>query len=285
MCTETKFARLGAPIVLAHGLLGFRRLGVGRLTFTSYFRDIPDLLRSAGNRVLVTQVPAIAGVDARARRLGEEILQVFPDEPVHLVGHSMGGLDARRLLAESEWQKRVLSLTTIGTPHLGTTLADFVKLRAGRVFRLMTALGIDPQGCLDITRRAARQFHRRHRVPESLPCFSVAGDPRAETVCWPLQRTHAALLELEGANDGLVAVESALAFGSPLPAWPLDHLRQMNWLAAADSSLLHLPPVALYAGLFAHLAAIGFAADGDAEDAAGSTGSPTPCSQAASGLN
>jgi triacylglycerol lipase len=263
MCTETKFPRLGAPIVLAHGLLGFRRLGVGRLTFTSYFRDIPERLRGAGNRVLVTQVPALAGVDARARRLGEEILRVFPDEPVHLVGHSMGGLDARRLLADSAWQKRVLSLTTIGTPHLGTALADFVKLRAGRVFRLMTALGIDPQGCLDITRRAARRFHRRHPLPVNLPCFSVAGSPAADTVCWPLQRTHAALSELEGANDGLVAVESALAFGSPLPAWPLDHLQQMNWLAAAHTSLLHRPPIELYVGLFEHLASLGFAADGD----------------------
>ena len=65
----------------------------------------------------------------------------------------MGGLDARRLLADPAWRRRVLSLTTIGTPHLGTALADFAKLRVGRVFRLLNALGIDPQGCLDITRR------------------------------------------------------------------------------------------------------------------------------------
>jgi triacylglycerol lipase len=213
-------------------------------------------------------------VDARAGRLGKQILARFPDEPVHLVGHSMGGLDARRLLADSAWQKRVLSLTTIGTPHLGTALADFVKLRAGRVFRLMSALGIDPQGCLDVTRRAARRFHRRHPVPASLPCFSVAGDPAAESVCWPLERTHAALSELEGANDGLVTVESALAFGTPLPAWPLDHLRQMNWLAAADIAQMHQPPVELYAGLFAHLASLEFG-----DDAIPTTLPPQPARQ------
>ena len=86
--------RLNAPIVLAHGLFGFTRIGLGRITLTPYFRSIPELLRGAGNRVLVTRVPSIAGVEHRAGRLGEQIFKAFPDEPVHLIGHSMGGLDA-----------------------------------------------------------------------------------------------------------------------------------------------------------------------------------------------
>ena len=108
-------------------------------------------------------------------RLGEQILKAFPDEPVHVIGHSMGGLDARRLLANPVWQRRILSLSTVGTPHLGTALADFAKLRVGRIFRLLSSMGIDPQGCLDITRRAARRFNRKHPAPRDLPCFSVAG--------------------------------------------------------------------------------------------------------------
>src|SRR5437899_511438 len=73
MCNQPLFARLGAPIVLAHGLGGFLRIGVGRLTFTTYFRGIPEALEASGNRVLVTRVPPIAGVEKRARRLGEQI--------------------------------------------------------------------------------------------------------------------------------------------------------------------------------------------------------------------
>ena len=122
----------------------------------------------------------------------------------------------------------------------------------------MAALGIDPQGCLDITRRTARRFHRRQGVPANLPCFCVAGDPLTETVCWPLQRTHAALWELEGPNDGLVPVESALAFGAPLPTWPIDHLRQLNWLASGETDSLVPPPIELYARTLAHLASLGF---------------------------
>jgi len=268
MLPQTKFVRLGAPIVLAHGLFGFTRIGLGRLTITSYFRGIPEVLRRHGNRVLLTRVPSIAGVEDRARRLGDQILRAFPDEPVHVIGHSMGGLDARRLLTDPSWQKRVLSLTTVGTPHLGTALADFAKLRVGRVFRLLAALGIDPQGCFDVTRRAARRSHRGQAVPAGIPCFCVAGDPATETVCWPLQRTHAALCELEGPNDGLVPVDSALAFGTPLPPWPLDHLRQMNWLAPGETNPLVPPPIELYARVVSHLASLGFDGGSDPENRA-----------------
>jgi len=258
MLQRVNFARLDAPIVLAHGLGGFTRLGVGRLTLTTYFRGLPEALHAAGNRVLLARVPPIAGVEKRAERLGEQIVQAFGEHPVHLIAHSLGGLDARRLLADPHWQDRVLSLTTIGTPHLGSSLADFAKLRVGRVYDLLAAMGIDPQGCLDVTRSAARRSHDRHPLPPDVACFCVAGDPLADSICWPLRRLHAMLSELEGPNDGLVSVESALAFGAPLPVWPADHLRQLNWLMPGHKNSVATPPLELYARIVAHLAALGF---------------------------
>jgi triacylglycerol lipase len=254
------FARLDAPIVLAHGLFGFSRIGIRRWTITTYFRGIPAAIEAAGNRVLVTRVPPIAGVEERAARLGEQIDRAFPAEPVHLIGHSMGGLDARRLIAEPRWRGRILSLTTIATPHRGSSVADFAKLRVGRVFDLMLALGIDPKGCLDVTRPAARRFHRLYPMPTGIPCFCIAGEPEPDAVSWPLRRLHAALAELEGPNDGLVSTESATAFGTPLPAWPLDHLRQLDWLAPGDVHTESATSSALghYAQVVAHLAALGF---------------------------
>src|SRR5262249_17442066 len=89
MLPELRFARLDAPIVMAHGLFGFTRIGIGRLTMTAYFRGIPSALENAGNRVLLTRVPSIAGTEKRARRLAEQIERAFADEPIHLIGHSM----------------------------------------------------------------------------------------------------------------------------------------------------------------------------------------------------
>jgi triacylglycerol lipase len=247
---------LQSPIVLAHGLFGFKEIGLGPLTVATYFRGIPEALRASGNRVVVTQVPPIASIARRAKRLAEQIEAAVPGEPVHIIGHSSGGLDARWLVTDPDWARRVLSLTTIATPHLGSTIADFAKLRFGRIYQHLSALGVDHRGLLDVTRRSARAFHRRAVPARDLPCFSVAGTPPAESVCWPLRRLHAALLELEGPNDGLVSVESATAFGTPIPAWPLDHLRQMNWLPAGTPA--DLPgPLDLYQAVVDHLAECG----------------------------
>ena len=257
--------RLKAPIVLAHGLFGFRRIGLGPLTLTWYFRGIPGILQAAGNRVLVTRVHPTAGVARRAKKLGEQILETFPDEPVHLIGHSMGGLDARQLIADPAWKGKVLSLTTIATPHLGSSIADFAKLRVGRIYGLLEKLGVDHRGFLDVTPGAAADFNRRTPPPDWLPVFSVAGDPPHEEVCWPLRRLHIALNELEGPNDGLVSVKSATAFGQPLPDWPVDHLRQMNWLSP-EVATVPCPKVArLYADVVENLASL----DGERMDQAG----------------
>lgn len=258
MQPQVLFARLDAPIVLAHGLGGFSRIGVGPVTFTTYFRGIPQALETAGNRVLVTRVPPLAGVETRSGRLGEQIERELGDQPVHLIGHSMGGLDSRRLLADPSWRRRILSLTTIGTPHLGSWLADFAKLRVGRIYRLLERVGVDPRGCLDVTRGEAGRYHDRNPAPTDIPCFSVAGEPTVESVCWPLRRFHSILGELDGPNDGLVSTQSALAFGTPLPIWPADHLRQLNWLMNGWAHYIGPLPLELYAQIIAHLASLGF---------------------------
>ncbi len=250
--------RLDAPIVLAHGLFGFRRIGLGRLTLTSYFRGIPEQLRAAGNQVIVTRVPAIAGVKHRAGMLGEEIDAAFPGKAVHVIGHSMGGLDARQLLADPKWAGRILSLTTIGTPHHGSAIADFARLKMGKAYRLMHLLGIEHRGFLDVTRRAARAVGRSEFKPEGVACFCVAGDPAIQDVCWPLKPFFDILNEVEGPNDGLVSVASAHGFGTSLPTWPVDHFRLMSWLppTSGHSSLQAI--LGLYESLLANLLAHGF---------------------------
>jgi triacylglycerol lipase len=266
MKPQVSFARLDAPIVLAHGLGGFSRIAVGPVTLATYFRGIPEGMEASGNRVLVTRVPPLAGSDRRARRLGEQIEQALDGQPVHLIGHSMGGLDSRRFLADPAWRRRILSLTTIGTPHLGSSLADFAKLRVGRIYRLLERMGVDPRGCLDVTRGEAGRFHERNPAPTDIPCFSVAGEPAAGSVCWPLRRFHGILGELEGPNDGLVSTESAHAFGTPLAIWPADHLRQVNWLINGKGQDVDPLPLDLYAQVIAHLASLGFGKAGSEGD-------------------
>ena len=55
-----------------------------------------------------------------------------------------------------------------------------------------------------------------------------------------------------------MSTESALAFGTPLPVWPADHLRQMNWLVNGWAHYIGPLPLELYAQVIAHLAGLGF---------------------------
>ncbi len=251
--------------MLAHGLFGFRRIGLGKLTLASYFREIPEALRAAGNRVVVTKVPSIASVAVRAQVLAAEIERAFPGEPVHIIGHSMGGLDARELLADPAWANRVRSLTTLGTPHLGSALADLARMRVGRVYRLLKLLGVEYGGFLDVT-RAARAVNRHGRPPSGVVCLSIAGDPAPDDVSWTLRPFHEILNEREGPNDGLVSVESALAFGTPLPIWPVDHFRMMNWHSPPRGPSTRAAVLRLYGDLLAHLVDLGLGSTMPAEE-------------------
>jgi len=61
----------------------------------------------------------------RAHHLKETIKAHYEDEKLHLFGHSAGGIDARYMLAKyPEMRRQIVSLTTCGTPHLGTKIAD-----------------------------------------------------------------------------------------------------------------------------------------------------------------
>lgn len=251
---DDSYASLRAPIVLAHGLFGFHRLGLGPVTLAAYFRGIPELLRAHGYRVLVTRVHPTAGIERRARMLGRRIDAAFPAEPVHLIGHSMGGLDARMLLTDPAWHDRVLSLTTIATPHLGSTLATAAQRRLGPVYRLLRAVGLDHDGFLDVTPERAHRFHEQlGPLPPSIASLSIGGDPLPDRVCWPLRSLHRLMERLEGRNDGLVSVASSEAFGTPLPAWGSDHLQQMNWCTGTRRHRVADDVARSYLGLVEHL--------------------------------
>jgi hypothetical protein len=152
-------------VYFSPGMFGF-----GQLASYDYFahleRAIGERLRAAGDEVetWVVDVAPTASVRRRAARLAQLVartcedprISAIPDVPaphantgpIHLVGHSTGGLDARMvaspgvdlgLLAEDlRWLPRLASVTTLSTPHRGTPLAAFFATVSGQ--RLLHAL-------------------------------------------------------------------------------------------------------------------------------------------------
>lgn len=120
---NANYARTRYPIVLVHGLTGAARMG-GVL---DYWYGIPQLLRANGARVYVATVPAFNSDEERALALQAYVRGVKLDsgaDKVNLIGHSQGGPTSRMLAAMSP--QDVASVTTIGSPHRGSELADLV---------------------------------------------------------------------------------------------------------------------------------------------------------------
>ena len=121
--TDT-YAKTKYPIVLCHGMAGFDSLfGV-----FDYFHDIESTLTSGGARVFVTHVPPFSSTEARGEALLEQIediAAVSGAAKLNLIGHSHGGLDVR--YAAAMRPDLVASVTTVGSPHQGADLADFLR--------------------------------------------------------------------------------------------------------------------------------------------------------------
>src|SRR5438270_5958112 len=101
--------KLRSPIVLVHGLLGFGEVRLRGVTVSEYFPGVSRALRAAGNRVLIPNLSPTGGVADRAAQLKAFIDRESPHEPVHLLAHSMGGLDSRYLASKLGTERRVLT--------------------------------------------------------------------------------------------------------------------------------------------------------------------------------
>jgi len=107
-----------AAFVLAHGFGGDGE---------SFDPAIVAAIEAEGHLVLRAEVPGLDSVAVRAAALGTQIDQLLVSSgatQVHVIAHSMGGLDARHAISKLGYAPKVASLTTISTPHRGTPLAD-----------------------------------------------------------------------------------------------------------------------------------------------------------------
>ncbi len=221
--------RLHAPLVLVHGFLGFDELRVGGWTVARYFSNLPEALRATGNRVLVARVSPTHGVADRAAELRALIDREFPREQFHLLSHSMGGLDSRYLISRLGFAPRVLSLTSIATPHRGTAFADWGVRRMKWWLRSLSSfLNIPYQAVTDLTRSACERFNAEVHDAPGVRYFSVAGEHAGDWLSPEWILPHRIVQDAEGPNDGVVSVASA-RWGESLDVWDGDHISLVNW--------------------------------------------------------
>lgn len=218
----------GLPVVLAHGVLGFDEMQVADERY-EYFRGVARALQRLGAEVHRPRVPPLASVAERAAHLAEYIRQI--PSPVNLVAHSMGGLDARYAISRLDLGNHVASLTTIGTPHLGTPLADLgssVLERLG-IRRLLAFFGMEVDAFFDLSSERTAAFNEQVIDEPGVTYFSVVGvAPEASRVHPLLVAPQIYLQRQVGDNDGLVPGESQ-RWGEVLAELRADHFAQIGW--------------------------------------------------------
>lgn len=249
-----------STIVLAHGLFGFGDLLPGILSFlpsVHYFNGVADHLRDLGYTVLEPQVNPIGSIQDRANQLAEKILkQTDAADKVHILAHSMGGLDARYAITNrTDLVSRVATLVTIGTPHRGSPVADAVVQRTGPLFDsvpdfLKQKLENNAGAMRDLTTTACIAFDEATADASSVKYINVAGDASRGGSELFLLQLAAKIGNLTGEiNDGVVTKSSALRAGNQhLADWPADHIDEIGWSRAL------LNPFQREAAIAAHLA-------------------------------
>jgi triacylglycerol lipase len=132
-------------IYLVPGFFGFANLGD-----LAYFGHVRDFLAQACPEagmeveVHVVKTPPTASLPIRAARLLESVAETAAndDAPIHLIGHSSGGLDARLFVAPNNnlptafspepYAARVRTVLCVSTPHRGTPVASFFTSLLGQ---------------------------------------------------------------------------------------------------------------------------------------------------------
>lgn len=221
--------RLDAPVVLVHGVSGFDRVFKLNRPGKEFFPGVRPHLEAAGNRVLMPRVSATASIATRAAELVSFVRREVGTSAVHVIGHSMGGLDARYAVRHLGLDSQVLSVTTIGCPHRGSTFADWGVRTFGRVTHpLFRALGVADEAFYDLTTESCERFNERTPNVPGVRYFSVAGVIERPWVAHGWKLPSRIVRNAEGPNDGVVSVASA-TWGEATAIWQGDHLNLVNW--------------------------------------------------------
>lgn len=233
---------LTTPVVFMHGFgigASFRRGG--------HLHDEAMYLRSRGVRAFAPNVAPYNTVAVRAQMWADRFARILDEtgaDRLLLIGHSMGGLDARHLISEHGWHTTVDALVTVSTPHRGSSVATLMLEQPPAVRRRLAEMAdwlgthILEDGTANVL-QALTELTPDYMTETFNPAVPDHPDVAYASVGFqagkgtdtpidPLFRFfNRYIYEREGANDGIVSVRSARR-GMYLGTRNADHARQVG---------------------------------------------------------
>ena len=279
---KTDYAKTKYPIVFAHGLTGFIRLGTESFGLDYFHQILPDLAKN-GASPWPTRVSPFNSNEVRGEQLlqqVEEILAVSGAEKVNLIGHSQGAHSIRYV--GGIIPNNVASMTTVAGVNKGSPMADFLLLSEkvglqdaiSSPFNLVSqaiiwAQGLPPKSfphdalasAKSLSTKGATEFNKR--FPAGIPktdcgegdakvngmsIYSFTGNApftNALDASDYVMQAASLIVSKGGANDGLVPVCSA-RFGKTIrDDYRWNHLDEVNQILGIRS-IFAADPVSVY---------------------------------------
>lgn len=245
-------------LFLAHGVLGYGGSWKNNFDVLSRYKYFSDIKNSINANVLTVYEPSVNPVGLISERAGQlvsdicEICKGSNDE-VYILAHSMGGLDAIAAIPTLINNGiNIKALATIGTPYLGSEVADeiynlvtgttinnILLFQAIPSFLISTLRALPPPALNELrttTRRPLVAATLRNPALAATDIYVVASDitQASNNLLFNLA---GAIAGIAGPNDGVVSVASAnpdIWIGQlhrhVLPIWPVDHMTEVGWI-------------------------------------------------------
>ena len=211
------------PVVLAHGMGASAEI----LGIVDYWWGIEDELEDEGSDVYITSVNGMDSTENKAADFKQqflEILAITGKPKANIIGHSHGTLYTRYAISNLGIASGVISHTSIAGPHRGSAIADLIMYETPDV--LLDLLGgsldlvyafvfgdTDPNSVengWELTRDYMNDVFNPN-TPNDPNIYYQSWAAKAKISCPSvvLELPWLVLLAKEGANDGLVSVDSA----------------------------------------------------------------------------
>ncbi len=209
------------PVIFVHGIAYRDDVGV-----LPYWSHIPKVLRKHGAKVYLSHTQAFNSHIDNAILLKYRILDILETtgaEKVNIIAHSKGGLEARWMISRLDMADKVASLSTIASPHKGSSVADSIlnslkiKNKTQLVVKIVefyaSAIGDREPNVLEAAENLTVEYmsHFNESVPKMenvyYQSYGCVMNPY-----YPLKYLLSAqnlLSEKEGDNDSQVSIESA----------------------------------------------------------------------------
>lgn len=278
--TLSTYAKTKYPIVLAHGMGGFSKIGP-----IDYWYGIPQDLAVNGAKVFITQVASFQSSDVRGEQLLNQVKQIRAitgAAKVNLIGHSHGSQSIRYVAGVLP--AAVASATAVGGPNTGSPVADAISgvttipgigpiaadTLSGLInsfFQLVGQISGEGYqqdslaGLASLTSAGAADFNRRFPagMPSAAnPCgegaatangvryYSWGGTGVFTNALDPIDYALASMqVVFSGANDGLVPRCSSHLGAVIRDNFALNHFDEVNQLFGL-SNLFETNPVAIF---------------------------------------